>query len=85
MQFFLQQGIVRSAIGLMKAGCCDYADVEKFREDALFQHLVAEAIPSQESFRQRLELPGGKSWTSVVDAINSDARGRLSECGGHIE
>lgn len=68
---FSQQGIVRSAIGLMTAGCCDYADVEKLREDALFQHLVAEAIPSQESFRQRLELLGGKAWTSVVDAINT--------------
>ena len=68
---FSQQGIVRSAIGLMTAGCCDYADVEKFREDALFQHLVADAIPSQESFRQRLELLGGKAWTSIVDSVNA--------------
>lgn len=27
---FSHQAIVRSAIGLMTAGCCDFADIEKF-------------------------------------------------------
>ena len=49
-------GIVCGAIGLMTAGCCDFANIEKFSDDAMFRHLVRKDIPSQETFRQRKEF-----------------------------
>ena len=47
--------IVRSAIGLMTAGNSSYADIEKFRSDFLFRRLAGGSVPSQETFRQRLD------------------------------
>src|SRR5574344_1702043 len=47
--------IVRSGIGLMAAGDSGYADIEKFRSDFLFRRLVGGDVPSQETFRQRLD------------------------------
>ena len=66
---FSHQGIVRGAIGLMTAGCCDFADIEKFSGDAMFRHLVGKAIPSQETFRQRLNQLALADWMPVVDDI----------------
>ena len=53
----------------MTAGCCDFADIEKFSGDAMFRHLVGKEIPSQETFRQRMNLLSETSWTQVVDDI----------------
>ena len=66
---FSHQAIVRSAIGLMTAGCCDFADIEKFSGDAMFRHLVGKDISSQETFRQRMNQLAETGWTQVVDSI----------------
>ena len=66
---FPHQGIVRGAIGLMTAGCCDFADIEKFSGDAMFRHLVGKDISSQETFRQRMNQLAETGWTQVVDSI----------------
>lgn len=66
---FSHQAIVRGAIGLMTAGCCDFADIEKFSGDAMFRHLAGKDIPSQETFRQRMNLLSETNWTPVVDGI----------------
>ena len=83
---FSHQTIVRSAIGLMTAGCCDFADIEKFCGDAMFRHLVGQDIPSQETFRQRMNLLSETSWTPVVDGIVAEllrkaSLGRISMHG----
>ena len=64
---FSHQAIVRGAIGLMTAGCCDFADIKKFSGEAMFRHLVGKDIPSQETFRQRLNQLALIGWTPVVD------------------
>ena len=53
----------------MPSGCCDFADIEKFSGDAVFRHLVGKDIPSQETFRQRMNQLSETSWTQVVDDI----------------
>ncbi|MCQ2317279.1 MAG: IS1380 family transposase [Bacteroidales bacterium] len=68
---FPHQGIVRGAIGLMTAGCCDFADIEKFSGDAMFRHLVGKDIPSQETFRQRLNQLALADWMPLVDSVAS--------------
>ena len=60
--------VVKCAVGLMAAGEPDYADIEKFRHDSLFQMLAGGAVPSQETFRQRLDALGEKDWGPLVDA-----------------
>ncbi len=47
--------IVRSLVGIQTAGECDYADVGKFRNDFLFREFAGGMVPSEESFRQRLD------------------------------
>ena len=60
--------VIRSQIGLMAAGECDYASIEKFRHDFLFQQLAGSAgIPSQSTLRQRLEKLSRRDWQSLAD------------------
>jgi len=73
---FSHQGIVRGAIGLMTAGCCDFADIEKFSGDAMFRHLTGNEIPSQETFRQRLNQLAASGWMPVVDKIVASLLGK---------
>jgi len=75
---FSHQSIVRCAIGLMTAGCCDFADIEKFGGDAMFRHLAGKEIPSQETFRQRLNLLSAAAWTPVVDRLNATMLGKAA-------
>ena len=65
---FSHQTIVRSVIAMMAAGCCNFADVEKLGCDSMFQQLVGEDIPSQESLRQRLNMLANRPWRPIVDA-----------------
>ena len=61
--------IIRSLIGIQTAGECDYADIEKFRDDFLFRGLACGEVPSQESFRQRLGRLASRrdEWREAVD------------------
>ena len=61
--------VIRAMIALMTVGECDYTSIEKYSNDFLFRRLVGtERIPSQETFRQRLEqLARGKGWQGVAD------------------
>ncbi len=69
--------IVRSGIGLMAAGDSGYADIEKFRSDFLFRRLVGGDVPSQETFRQRLDALAEGDWRSVLDASVGDLLSRV--------
>ena len=69
--------IVRSAIGLMTAGNSSYADIEKFRSDFLFRRLAGGSVPSQETFRQRLDALAEKEWQRILDANVSDQLSRI--------
>lgn len=68
---FSAQVMVRSAIGLMTAGSNNFVDVEKFRGDVLFRQLVDNAVPSQETFRQRLNLLARKEWMPLIDQMSA--------------
>ena len=68
---FSHQGIVRCAVGLMTAGCSSFADIEKFGGDAMFRHLAGQDIPSQETFRQRLNQLALADWMPLVDSVAS--------------
>lgn len=68
---FSHQAIVRALVGLLSAGCSNFADIEKFSEDPVFLHLVGESLPSQESFRQRINLLAGANWLPLVDRMAS--------------
>ena len=60
--------IVRSMIGILAAGECDYASVEKFHNDFLFRLVAGGNVPSQETLRQRLGLLAKRDWQDVVDS-----------------
>ena len=60
-------GIVRAMVGLMTAGECDYASIEKFRGDRLFRELVNGPLPSEATFRQRLDALALRSWQNPLD------------------
>lgn len=49
------QSVVRCLTLMMCAGCSNYYDVEKFRNDCLFKSAVGAPIPSESTLRQRLE------------------------------
>ena len=68
---FSAQVMVRSAIGLMTAGSNNFVDVEKFRGDVLFRRLLDNAVPSQETFRQRLNLLAQKEWMPLIDQMSA--------------
>ena len=75
---YLASAIARSVIGLMTAGNCNYADVEKFRSDFLFRQVVGGDVPSQESLRQRLDALAKKDWRHILDANVIDQLSRAS-------
>ena len=60
-------GIVRAMVGLMTAGECDYASIDKFRNDWLFRDLAGEPLPSEATFRQRLDALALQSWQNPLD------------------
>lgn len=70
--------IVRSTIGLMTAGNSNYSDVEKFRSDFLFRKVAGGNVPSQETYRQRLDALAEKDWQRILDANVSDQLSRVS-------
>ena len=49
--------IVRAMVGLMTAGECDFASIDKFRGDWLFRDLAGEPLPSEATFRQLVDKP----------------------------
>ncbi len=61
--------IIRSLIGIQTAGECGYTDIEKFRGDVLFRELAGGKVPSEESFRQRLDRLASSpdEWRTGVD------------------
>jgi len=61
-------GIVRSIVGLMASGECDYASIDKFRGDWLFRDLVNGPLPSEATFRQRLGALAQLPWQEPLDA-----------------
>jgi hypothetical protein len=70
--------IVRSTIALMTAGNSNYADIEKFRSDFLFRKVAGGNVPSQETYRQRLNALAEKDWQRILDANVSDQLSRVS-------
>ena len=61
-------GIVRAMVGLMTAGECDFASIDKFRHDWLFRHLTGEPLPSEATFRQRQSALALLPWQAPLDA-----------------
>ena len=61
-------GIVRAMVGLMTAGECDYASIDKFRGDRLFRELVNGPLPSEATFRQRQSALALLPWQAPLDA-----------------
>lgn len=59
--------LVRSFIAMLAAGCCNFVDIEKLEDDALFKLIVGDAIPSQESLRQRLDSLATKEYNGIID------------------
>lgn len=78
-----QSGIMRCAAGLLCLGKTDYADVEPFREDPLFrQSLTLEKVPSEESYRQRLNaLSKSEESFKAVEAGNLELLSRVEDFG----
>ena len=79
-------GIVRAMVGLMTAGECDFASIDKFRGDRLFGDLVGERLPSEATFRQRLGILASRPWQSVLDAcaarqLSRAKLTRIDACG----
>ena len=79
-------GIVRGMVGLMTAGECDYASIDKFRGDKLFRDLAGEPLPSEATFRQRLGALARLPWQDPLDActIQQLAKAkitRVNACG----
>jgi len=79
-------GIVRAMVGLMTAGECDYASIGKFRNDWLFRKLSGESVPSEATFRQRLDALAQCPWQASLDActIQQLAKAeltRVNACG----
>ena len=70
--------IVRSTIGLMTAGNSSYADIEKFRSDFLFRKVAGDKIPSQETYRQRLDALAEKDWQRILDVNVSEQLCRVN-------
>lgn len=78
--------IGRAMIGLMTAGECDYASIEKFRGDRLFRDLAGEPLPSEATFRQRLDALALLPWQEHLDAcaVQQLAKAKLTRitaCG----
>ena len=61
--------IIRNLVGIQTAGGCDYADIEKFRDDFLFRELAGGKVPSEESFRQRLDRLASRL-AACVEAVD---------------
>ena len=83
---YSMSGIVRAMVGLMTAGECDFASIDKFRHDWLFTHLTGEPLPSEATFRQRLASLARRSWQNTLDAsvIQQLAKAKLTRievCG----
>lgn len=53
---FSHQAIVRALVGLLSAGCGNFAAIEKFSDAPVFLSPVGEGLPSQKYFRQRIAL-----------------------------
>lgn len=83
---FSTSSIVQCAVGIMAAGNCNYADIEKYQNDSLFRRLSGGNVPSQESFRQRLEAIAENEWKTYLDACVSEMLAktpltRIEVCG----
>ena len=61
------EAVVRGMLLLMCAGCPNYADVEKFRDDCLFRAALGGRVPSEATLRQRLDALADAEWREVVD------------------
>lgn len=78
--------IVRAMVGLMTAGECDFASIDKFRGDRLFRELAGKGLPSEATFRQRLEALALRPWQNSLDicAVQQLAKAKLTRiktCG----
>ncbi|MFA6816524.1 MAG: transposase [Lentisphaeria bacterium] len=65
-------------IGLMTAGNSNYADIEKFRPDFLFRKVAGSSVPSQETYRQRLDALAEKDGQRILDANVRDPLSRVN-------
>ena len=78
--------IVRCMVGLMTTGVTDFAGVARGRADALLARLCGGAMPSEATFRQRLDSLAAKAWAPVLDScvasqLRPSAMGRVSVGG----
>jgi len=61
--------IIRSMVGLMALGYSDYAAIAKVADDRLFRMVAGGNVPSEATFRQRMDaIAAGEKWQSVLDA-----------------
>ena len=72
------QAVVRCLTLMMCAGCSNYSDVEKFRNDCLFKSAVGAPIPSEATLRQRLESMSSGQWQEVVDACVAEQLAKVT-------
>jgi len=77
--------IVRSMVGMMAAGECDYASIDKFGGDFLFRRLVGGTAPSQETLRQRLGALALRDWQGVLDTCVAKLLGKATLTGIDVD
>ena len=81
-QTYANSTVAKAAVTLMTLGKTSFCDIAAHQRDDLFADAVGGAVPSDATFRQRLdyiaELPGVRQW---VDAANAELLAKVEDFG----
>ena len=81
-QTYANSGIAKAEVALMTLGKTSFSDITSHQKDDLFADAIGCAVPSEPTFRQRLEylaiLPEARSW---IDDANVELLTKVEDFG----
>ena len=81
-QSYANSAVAKAAVTLMTLGKASFCDIAAHQRDDLFSDAVGGAVPSEATFRQRLDyiagLPGVRQW---VDDANAELLAKVEDFG----
>lgn len=81
-QTYSNSGIAKAEVALMTLGKTSFCDIAAHQKDDLFADAVGGAVPTEPTFRQRLEylaiLPGARDW---IDDANVEILSKVDDFG----
>lgn len=79
---YSNSAIAKAEVALMTLGKTSYSDIAAHQRDDLFADCIGEAVPSEPTFRQRLDylatLPAFRDW---VDDANAEILSKVADFG----